>query len=104
MYFEEERLLRRAEVVVDREANHPLPPQERQQLVQNMRQELLERHECDHPGRFERVERGRGNRTKFECEMCADQHRTYILRCRRCHIQVCEACRRHRIRYKLDVS
>ncbi|KAE8334601.1 hypothetical protein BDV24DRAFT_156732 [Aspergillus arachidicola] len=84
-----------AEEVVDREATHPLAPQERQLRIEQMRDDLRENHECEHPGRFERL--FDGGRRGFECEMCGDRHRKYILQCRRCHIRVCEDCRRHRV-------
>lgn len=89
-------MIQRAEQVVDREAAHPLHHQERQRRVLKMRQELLEQHECDHPGRFERIFGGR--RSTFRCEMCPDMHRKYILGCRRCHMEVCEDCRRNHSR------
>ncbi|KAM5429021.1 hypothetical protein McanCB56680_004507 [Microsporum canis] len=46
-----------------------------------MREELLENHECDHPGRFQRIDEGPGRRG-FACEMCGDRHWKYILQCR----------------------
>lgn len=94
--WDEENLLRRAEQVVDREAIRPLPQIERQRRVLEVRQELLERHECNHSGRFERITGG--GRRGFDCEMCSGRHWKYILRCRRCHMHVCEDCRRHRVR------
>jgi hypothetical protein len=33
----------------------------------------------------------------MRCKVCDARHWNYILRCRRCHIQACEDCRRHRI-------
>ena len=94
--WSEQNLVVRAEEVVDREAVHPLPRQERQRRVVQMREELRENHECEHPGRFERV--FNGGRHGFECEMCEARHRKYILQCRRCHVRVCEDCRRNRVR------
>lgn len=42
-------------MVVDREAVHPLPRQERQRRIVQIREELRDNHECEHPGRFERI-------------------------------------------------
>ncbi|KAL4806770.1 hypothetical protein BDV18DRAFT_159940 [Aspergillus unguis] len=93
--WNEQRLVERAQEVVDREANHGLPPADRELRVARMREDLRDHHECEHPGRFERIF-GSG-RTRFECEICGDQHRKYILECRRCHMRACEDCRRNRI-------
>ncbi|KAH8434458.1 BRcat and Rcat domain-containing protein [Aspergillus melleus] len=93
--WDEQRLEERAQEVVDREANQVLRPHDRQLRVARMQQELREVHECEHPGRFERIF-GSGRR-RFECEMCGSCHRKYILQCRRCHLRVCEDCRRNRI-------
>ncbi|EHA19664.1 hypothetical protein ASPNIDRAFT_179760 [Aspergillus niger ATCC 1015] len=91
----EERLVARAVEVVDRQAEAPLPPQVRQQRVRQMQEDLRHNHECEHPGRFRRLEGSR--RRVFECEFCGARHRNYILECRHCHIELCESCRRHRI-------
>ncbi|KAL2816425.1 hypothetical protein BDW59DRAFT_177361 [Aspergillus cavernicola] len=93
--WNEQRLVERAQEVVDREAIQPLPPADRQLRVEQMLEDLRENHECEHPGRFERV--FGTSRGHFECEICGDRHRKYILACRRCHVQVCEDCRRNRI-------
>lgn len=84
----EENIIDRAEEVVDREAEVPLRPQERQRRVNIVRQELLDTDECIHPGKFERI--FGGSRRGFRCEMCDNRHRKYILQCRRCHLRVCE--------------
>ncbi|KAM5501265.1 hypothetical protein McanMca71_005379 [Microsporum canis] len=80
-YKSERNLLNQAEEVVDREAVQPIPHRERQRRVGRMREELLENHECDHPGRFQRIDEGPGRRG-FACEMCGDRHWKYILQCR----------------------
>jgi hypothetical protein len=85
---------RRAQQVVDREAPWPLAPAIRQQRVAAMAHELQTNHECNHSGRFTRLEgSGRGH----VCELCGTRHRKYILSCKRCHMLACEDCRRHRI-------
>ncbi|PYI05378.1 hypothetical protein BO78DRAFT_408205 [Aspergillus sclerotiicarbonarius CBS 121057] len=91
----ENNLVARAEELVDREAVEPLAPQVRQRRVEQMREDLRENHECEHPGKFERILHG--GRRGFECEICGTRHWKYILQCRRCHVQVCEECRRYRI-------
>ncbi|RAK97440.1 E3 ubiquitin-protein ligase [Aspergillus ibericus CBS 121593] len=91
----EDHLVVRAEEVVDREAVEPLAPRVRQLRIEQMQEDLRGNHECEHPGKFERIF-GTGRR-RFQCEICDDRHRKYILQCRRCHIRVCEDCRRNRI-------
>ena len=93
--WDERRLVARAAEVVDRQALAPLEPQIRHMLVQRMRANLVENHECEHQGRFRRVEGSR--RRAFDCEICGERHRKYILECRQCQIVVCESCRRNRI-------
>ncbi|KAH6653179.1 ariadne RING finger, partial [Truncatella angustata] len=89
-----ELLNRRAQQVVDREALQPLEPAIRQQRVATMVRELQENHECNHSGKFTKLE---GSRRGKVCEMCGARHRKYILSCRRCHMLACEDCRRHRL-------
>lgn len=43
----ERRLVARAEEIVDRELDHPLPLQERQHRIAQLRDHLLETHQCD---------------------------------------------------------
>ncbi|RAL06902.1 uncharacterized protein BO97DRAFT_447229 [Aspergillus homomorphus CBS 101889] len=93
--WDEERLVARAEEVVDREAVAPLPRPERHLRVVQMQEHLRRNHECEHSRRFERIEGG--GRRGFECEVCQTRHKKYILQCRRCHLRVCEHCRRNRI-------
>ncbi|KAF2108382.1 hypothetical protein BDV96DRAFT_504588 [Lophiotrema nucula] len=91
----EHRMLERAEEVVDRDNPFGLPQAERQRRIQQVRADLDDNHDCEHPGRFQRI--FNGGRRGFQCEMCDTRHWKYILRCRRCHIDVCEDCRRNRI-------
>ncbi|KAK6837798.1 hypothetical protein RU639_001512 [Aspergillus parasiticus] len=91
----ERRLVARAEEIANRELDHPLPPQERQHRIAQLRDDMLETHECEHSQCFERI--SGDTRSRFGCEMCGAQHWRFILRCPRCHFQVCEACRRHRM-------
>jgi len=94
--WNEDDLIARAGEVVDREALRPLAPQERQLRVVAMRQELLDQHECNHPGKFQTVTGASGAKLA-RCEFCNARHRNYLLRCRRCHVQVCQDCRNNRI-------
>ncbi|KAI9047423.1 hypothetical protein LZ554_008867 [Drepanopeziza brunnea f. sp. 'monogermtubi'] len=89
-----ELLDRRAQQIVDREAEHPLAPAIRQQRVVAMVHELQTNHECNHSGKFTRLE---GSRRGKVCEMCGTRHWKYILSCKRCHMLACEDCRRHRL-------
>ncbi|KAF2866427.1 hypothetical protein BDV95DRAFT_631857 [Massariosphaeria phaeospora] len=89
------RIEERAEDIVDREAPANLPHAERQQRVRQIQHDLEENHECEHPGKFQRV--FDGPRRGFRCEMCDARHWKYILRCRHCYLSVCEECRRNRI-------
>ncbi|PWY83654.1 hypothetical protein BO94DRAFT_586714 [Aspergillus sclerotioniger CBS 115572] len=91
----EEDLLARAEEVVDRELEELLAAPVRRVRVERIRDELRQNHDCDHPGRFHRIN-GEGGR-RFTCEICEGHHWDYILRCRRCHLYVCERCRRNRL-------
>ncbi|PGH23584.1 hypothetical protein AJ80_02364 [Polytolypa hystricis UAMH7299] len=93
--WQEERLVNRAEEIVDREAERDLGGREREHRVQQMQDELRENHECEHPGRFQMIRGGR--KSRFECEMCGGRHRNFILQCRRCHLEVCQDCRMHRV-------
>lgn len=88
-------LVNRAEEIVDREAHQPLAHQERNRRVLAMREELLGTHECEHPGRFERI--FNAPRRGFRCDMCDHRHWKYIFQCRRCHLRACEDCRRNRL-------
>ncbi|KAF1848192.1 uncharacterized protein K460DRAFT_427193 [Cucurbitaria berberidis CBS 394.84] len=96
-FWNEENLIRRARQVVDRAAPQYLPPAERQRRVAEVQEQLRDTDDCEHRGRrkFERIIGGR--RTRFQCEMCNEVHRNFILRCRRCQLDVCMDCRLHRV-------
>ncbi|PLB48622.1 hypothetical protein P170DRAFT_357626 [Aspergillus steynii IBT 23096] len=94
--WDEQRLVERAEEVLDREATQALMPHDREIRVVQMQENLRENHECGHPGRFQRIS-GIGGGRPFVCEICEAAHWRYILQCRRCYLQVCQDCRRHRI-------
>ncbi|KAF2649530.1 hypothetical protein K491DRAFT_734525 [Lophiostoma macrostomum CBS 122681] len=92
-FWIEENLVHRAEEVVDRAAaNVRLQPAERQRRVHQMQEELRDTDECEHRGRkkFTMINYGR-----FQCEMCGTRHRKFILRCKRCQLDLCADCRRH---------
>lgn len=103
--WEEDRLLDRAEQVVDRRRLAApalllpqaarLAPQDRQRQVNEARDNIRQNHNCQHVGRFQRVNGGAGY--NFQCEFCQKRCSKYILECRQCRIAVCEQCRRNRI-------
>ncbi|KAF2703138.1 hypothetical protein K504DRAFT_444366 [Pleomassaria siparia CBS 279.74] len=90
------RIVERAQEVVNRDAPDDLPNAEHRRRVQEVQAQLEEDHECVHPGRFQRVF-GRRRGGAMECEMCGAYHYKYLLQCRRCFINVCEECRRNRV-------
>ncbi|KXS95993.1 hypothetical protein AC578_8103 [Pseudocercospora eumusae] len=92
---DEDRIEERAEEVVDRDAEPGLAFAERIVRVRHVQAQLRERHECEHPGRFQRIFGPR--RRGFQCEICDARHWKYILQCRHCYLNACEDCRRHRI-------
>ncbi|KAF2663814.1 hypothetical protein BT63DRAFT_444285 [Microthyrium microscopicum] len=106
--WDENRLVARANVIVNREpaGRRRMAPAERAQRMGVVRQELIERHQCTHPRRLEKIERQRpehgANWPGFQCEMCNSRLFYHILRCTRCHIQVCDRCRRNRIAARDD--
>jgi len=88
----------RAVEVVNRDAPLNLELIERHRRIQNVREDLwnVSQEECGHPGRFRRITEFRPRRG-FLCELCDERKWKYILQCRRCHLNVCEDCRRNRI-------
>ncbi|KAF2796595.1 hypothetical protein K505DRAFT_400921 [Melanomma pulvis-pyrius CBS 109.77] len=96
-FWIERYLLERAEQVVDRAAPRNIQPAERQRRIEVVQEQLRDTDECEHRGRrkFEMIHGGR--RTRFQCEMCNSSHRLFILRCRRCHLDVCMDCRLNRV-------
>ena len=87
--WHEDRLLIRAERIVDRE--NVAVPANREQQVQEMMQVLRERHECDHRGYWERIP------GPHECENCNQNLPSFILRCPHCHVQMCRRCKKNRL-------
>ncbi|KAF2008479.1 hypothetical protein BU24DRAFT_360149, partial [Aaosphaeria arxii CBS 175.79] len=67
-------------------------------LVREMAETLRANHECRHRGWLTRIEGMQGSGTRFQCEMCSRRHSKFILRCPRCHIEICAGCRRNRLR------
>jgi hypothetical protein len=85
----------RAVEVVDRDADGPMAPARRARMIHQVREQLMERHECTHSRHFERLTTYR--RRGYRCEICDTRHWKYILQCRHCFVNVCEECRRHRV-------
>ncbi|EWY79541.1 hypothetical protein FOYG_17289 [Fusarium oxysporum NRRL 32931] len=89
--WEEARLIRRANVVVDRDDNADrMDAAVRQARVEEERANLMENHECTH----ETWELRDGDR---QCEECHDILPRYIFECRQCHIMACRRCRFNRL-------
>lgn len=86
-------LLRRAQQI----ANRPAEPGAvamlvpRVERVQQIARELRERHDCDHKGRWRRVE------GRHWCEECGAFMGKFILECRYCMLQACVQCRCNRL-------
>ncbi|PYH92715.1 putative E3 ubiquitin ligase [Aspergillus ellipticus CBS 707.79] len=85
--WDEERLLNRAQQVAGRDQVEPPAQTEVQRVAQNLRA----RHECDHEGRWKRINRGQG------CEECHHYLPDFILECRQCHLRACTRCRMNRL-------
>ncbi|PWY92769.1 hypothetical protein BO70DRAFT_357912 [Aspergillus heteromorphus CBS 117.55] len=85
--WDEERLLLRAQQVAGRDQVEPPAQVEVARVAQN----LLERHECDHNGRWKRIDQGQ------QCEECHDYLPDFILECRQCHLRACARCRMNRL-------
>lgn len=83
--FEDDRLLAEEERVANRRG--AVGEAERDEV----RREILERHECGHQLGFDRVE---GSNT---CDECNQLLREYLMQCRGCHILVCRRCQTHRL-------
>ncbi|KAF1820694.1 uncharacterized protein K489DRAFT_342636 [Dissoconium aciculare CBS 342.82] len=92
---DEGRIEERAAEIVDRDAEHVIAPARRARMINQVRDHLLEHHECTHSRHFERITTFR--RRGYQCEICDARHWNYILQCRRCYMNVCEDCRRHRV-------
>lgn len=92
--WEEDRLLERAENIVD---NNRAPArnqhEDRDAQVAEAVQHLRDNHECEH-------ERFRGIREagkEYECEVCGETYRTWIYQCRGCWMIACNRCRHNRL-------
>lgn len=96
LQWDEARLVVRAQEVVEREAPRAMPRFAMENLVENMREELRDNHECTHGGWLTRVDGSIG--TTFRCEICSHRHSNFILQCPRCHLHICATCRRNRLR------
>ena len=88
--YDEAMLLRRARVVAHREVA-PGAGAPAAAVVARIANNLRERHNCDHDGRWNRVEGA------HRCEECGYHLRSYILQCRHCMLQACVRCKRNRL-------
>lgn len=93
--WEDEHLNARANEVVEREAAIPLVGRALERRFYQVREELQNNHECGHSRHFERI--FNSSRRGLRCDLCDARHWKYILRCRYCHLDVCEECRKNRI-------
>ncbi|CAG9946053.1 unnamed protein product [Clonostachys rosea f. rosea IK726] len=89
--WQEERLIRRANAIVDR-ANGAgrIDERVRQIRVERERRNLVENHECTH-------ELWKSRSGPHRCEECHDVLREFIYECRQCHIMACRRCRFNRL-------
>ncbi|KAF8250894.1 hypothetical protein K440DRAFT_616536 [Wilcoxina mikolae CBS 423.85] len=83
---------RRAEQLAIREVGDAVPPSRIARRTSEIRREILERHACEHDGRWENSRTG-----GHQCEMCYHTLPNYIWVCVGCRIQVCTRCRMNRI-------
>ncbi|KAF6826810.1 IBR finger domain-containing protein [Colletotrichum plurivorum] len=89
--WDEERLVARAEMMVDRDhLARQLDAQRRAQMVQREARYLVENHECIHNSWKYRS-------GVFSCEECYNVLPQYIYECRQCRIRACRRCRFHRL-------
>ena len=87
--WNEDRLIDRAQVIVDRApARNPVDNARR---VEQEAQRLRARHECDHTA-WHKVVLG-----NLMCENCNFQPGSYLLECRQCALRACVRCKRHRL-------
>ncbi|CAE6999781.1 hypothetical protein PTTW11_00952 [Pyrenophora teres f. teres] len=87
-FWIEENLIRRAEQVVGRTAPLDLQPAERQRRVAAVQDQLRHTDECEHRGRKKFTQIYNGGRQGFRCEMCNARHWRFIMRCRRCQLEI----------------
>ncbi|KAM0667449.1 hypothetical protein ACQRIU_003314 [Beauveria bassiana] len=88
--WHENRLLDRANAVVDRDINPELDDAERAVRMEQEQQNLRDNHKCRHE--TWRVESG-----AFQCEESLDHLPQYIYECVNCRILACRICRRNRL-------
>ncbi|EHK18242.1 uncharacterized protein TRIVIDRAFT_159594 [Trichoderma virens Gv29-8] len=89
--WDENRLIDRANVLVDRDAEgHQLGRAQRAALVERARHDLVQNHQCLH-------QRWRSRRGAFRCDECHDRMPDYIYECRDCRILGCRRCRYNRL-------
>ncbi|KAM0425475.1 hypothetical protein ACHAPT_009264 [Fusarium lateritium] len=89
--WQEDRLFRRANVIVDRAGDAGrIDERARQLRVERERRNLMENHECTH-------ERWKGRPGPRQCEECFDFLPIFIYECRQCHIMACRRCRFNRL-------
>ena len=84
----------KTQLIVDKKTSLFLTFVIRQQRMITMKQKLQTNYECNHNDKFIKFEESRDDKI---CEMCDTKHRKYILFCKRCHILICENCRRHKL-------
>ncbi|OHF02232.1 IBR finger domain-containing protein [Colletotrichum orchidophilum] len=89
--WNEERLVARANVIVNREADAiHLNAAVRAQRVEREARNLVENHQCAHDS-------WRSRRGRFRCEECHDMLPEYIYECAQCRIHACRRCRQNRL-------
>ncbi|KXH25105.1 IBR finger domain-containing protein [Colletotrichum salicis] len=89
--WNEERLVARANAIVDRRADaQRLDAAARAQRVEREAHNLVENHQCAHPT-------WRNRHGGFRCEECHDFLREYIYECAQCRIHACRRCRQNRL-------
>lgn len=92
--WNEERLLERAEVMVDEgragPANNNL---NHEQQIAQAADHLREHHECVH----ERFKGVRQEGMDYQCEVCSGEYKTWIYQCRQCWMFICNTCRHNRM-------
>ncbi|KAL7960297.1 hypothetical protein V8C34DRAFT_321520 [Trichoderma compactum] len=90
--WDENRLVDRANVVVDRDADgRQLEREQRDVLVEQARNNLVENHQCAHRN-------WRSRRGPVRCDECHDRLPDYVYECRDCRVLGCQRCRYNRVR------
>ncbi|KAK1640818.1 IBR finger domain-containing protein [Colletotrichum phormii] len=89
--WNEERLIARANVIMNREAGAMhLNAAARAQRVEQEALNLVQNHQCAHS-------RWRSRSGGFRCEECHDRLPSFIYECTQCHIHACRRCRHNRL-------